>query len=147
MQDARFKELKICEGYCKIFWNVIYELDTLFICVWVGHCRSKMSTEYEYVVRDDRASSKSNCPDTNNGTVGGSKLHGEGGPFIPKKLYCLGKFVTSKSFTNSLWQKMWLKLAKGKTWILSQMIELIFMYANTNFGRISGDKSFWKLIH
>ena len=46
-----------------------------------------MSTEYEYVVRDDRTSSKSNCPDTNNGTVGGSKLHGEGGPFIPKKTF------------------------------------------------------------
>ena len=46
-----------------------------------------MSTEYEYVVRDDRTSSKSNCPDTNNGTVGGSKLHGEGGPFIPPNTF------------------------------------------------------------
>ena len=46
-----------------------------------------MSTEYEYVVRDDRTSSKSNCPDTNNGTVGGSKLHGEGGTLYPQKTF------------------------------------------------------------
>ena len=63
--------------------------------------RSKMSTEYEYVVRDDRTSSKSNCPDTNNGTVGGSKTIW--GTFYPQKHYCLSKFVSNKSFPI-LWQ-------------------------------------------
>jgi hypothetical protein len=73
-----------------------------------------MSTEYEYVVRDDRTSSKSNCPDTNNGTVGGSKLAWGGGTlYPPKNFYCLGKFSMAV-----LIQKLWLKLAKGKTLFL-----------------------------
>ena len=48
-----------------------------------------MSTEYEYVVRDDRTSSKSNCPDTNNGTVGGSKLAWGGGTLYPQKTFII----------------------------------------------------------
>ena len=55
---------------------------------------------------------------------------GRGDPLSPKNFYCLGKFVSIKSFTNSIWQFSFkscgLNLQKAKH---------EFFFASTNFGK------------
>ena len=51
---------------------------------------------------------------------------GRGDPLSPKNFYCLGKFVSIKSFTNSPFKSCGLNLQKAKH---------EFFFVSTNFGK------------